>query len=181
MQDKNEAPRKAAFIDRDGTLIEEVNFLSKVEELRVFSYTLDAITLLKDSGWLVIVLTNQSGIGRGIFEEAAMHAIHQEMQSRLGGMIDAFYFCPHLPCDGCRCRKPGLGMIECAISDFAIDLPASWMIGDKSIDVATGRNAGGRSAMVMTGYGRAHSNDPDVKPDILAENLLDAVREILAV
>lgn len=179
MQNENEAPRKAAFLDRDGTLIEEVNFLSSVEELRVFPYTLEALTLLKDAGWLVIVLTNQSGIGRGIFEEGAMHAIHQEMQSRVGGMIDAFYFCPHLPCDGCSCRKPGLGMIESATSDFAIDLPGSWMIGDKKIDVETGKNAGGRSAMVMTGYGRTHSNDLDVRPDVLAENLLDAVREVL--
>ncbi len=179
MENNYQAPRRAAFIDRDGTLIEEVNFLSKVEELRVFPYTLEALTLLKNAGWLVIVVTNQSGIGRGIYDEAAMHTIHAEMQSQLGGIIDAFYFCPHLPCDGCTCRKPGLGMIESAISDFAIDLPGSWMIGDKKIDVETGKFAGARSAMVMTGYGRSHSKEPDVMPDVLAENLLDAVREVL--
>ncbi len=179
MKPNTEQPRKAVFIDRDGTLIEEVNFLSRVEDLRLFPYTLEALKLLKDAGWLVIVLTNQSGVGRGIFEEDAVHSIHREMQSQLGGIIDAFYFCPHLPCDGCTCRKPGLGMIESAMADFAIDLTESWMIGDKKIDVETGKSAGARSALVMTGYGRSHSNDLDVTPDVLAENLLDAVREVL--
>lgn len=171
--------QKAAFIDRDGTLIEEVNFLSRVEDLRVFPYTFEAIKLLKDAGFLVIVLTNQSGIGRGIYNEVEMHAIHDAMQDQLDGMIDAFYFCPHLPCDGCACRKPDLGMIESAMKDFEIDLENSWMIGDKKIDVETGHRAGIRSAMVMTGYGRAHSKLLQAKPDVLAENLLDAVREAL--
>jgi D-glycero-D-manno-heptose 1,7-bisphosphate phosphatase len=171
--------RKAAFIDRDGTLIEEVNFLSRVEDLRVFEYTAEALRLLKDAGFLIIVLTNQSGIGRGVFDEASMHAIHDEMQSRLGGLIDAFYFCPHLPCDGCTCRKPLPGMIESALADFQIDLDGSWMFGDKKIDVETGWNVGIRSAMVMTGYGHAHSKLLDTKPDVLAEDLLDAVLEAL--
>lgn len=177
MDDKEK--RKAVFIDRDGTLIEEVNFLSDVADLRVFPFTFDAVKLLKDAGFLVIVLTNQSGIGRGIFDEAAMSSIHDAMQLQLDGMIDAFYFCPHLPCDGCTCRKPSLGMIELAMRDFSIDLPGSWMIGDKKIDVETGHNAGCRTAMVMTGYGRAHLNHLNAKPDVLAENLLDAVREAL--
>ena len=170
---------KAAFLDRDGTLIEEVNFLSNVEDLRVFPYTFEAVKLLKDAGFLVIVVTNQSGIGRGIYDEAAMNSIHDEMQSQLDGMIDAFYFCPHLPCDGCSCRKPSLGMIEAAMKDFSIDLPNSWMIGDKKIDVETGQSAGSKTAMVMTGYGRGHANALDSTPDVLAENLLDAVRAAL--
>ena len=176
---KHPEPRKAAFLDRDGTLIEEVNFLSDVADLRVFPYTFEALKLLKDAGWLVIVVTNQSGIGRGIYDEDAMHAIHGAMQQQLDNMIDGFYFCPHLPCDGCSCRKPYLGMIESASADFAIDLANSWMIGDKAIDVETGSNAGIRSAMVLTGYGRVHSAQPGVKPDVLAENLLDAVRAAL--
>jgi len=94
-------------------------------------------------------------------------------------MIDAFYFCPHLPCDGCSCRKPSLGMIEAAVKDFSVELSDSWMIGDKSIDVETGQNAGTRTALVMTGYGRSHSDQLTSKPDVLAANLLDAVREAL--
>lgn len=175
----NTNPRKVAFIDRDGTLIEEVNFLSSVEDLRVFPFTYEAVKSLKDAGFLVIVLTNQSGIGRGIYDQAAMHSIHVEMQSQLDNMIDAFYFCPHLPCDGCSCRKPALGMIESAMKDFDIDLPNSWMIGDKKIDVETGKNAGTRSAMVLTGYGRSHSAQLESKPDVLAEDLLDVVRAVL--
>ena len=102
------------------------------------------------------------------------------MQARLGGMIDAFYFCPHLPCDGCTCRKPNVGMIKTAVGDFGIDLSASWTIGDKNIDVEVGRNAGTRTALVMTGYGRSHANGLNVQPDVLAEDLLDAVRQALS-
>ncbi len=170
---------KAAFLDRDGTLIEEVNFLSNVDDLRVFPFTFEALKLLKDAGFLIVVVTNQSGIGRGIYDEAAMNAIHEEMQAQLDGMIDAFYFCPHLPCDGCSCRKPNLGMLEAAVRDFSIDLANSWMIGDKKIDVEAGKKAGSKTAMVMTGYGRGHADQLDSKPDVLAENLLDAVREAL--
>src|SRR5829696_2702224 len=176
---KTEERKKAAFLDRDGTLIEEVNFLSNVDDLRLFPFTFESVKRLKDAGFLVIVVTNQSGIGRGIYDEAAMNTIHDEIQSRLDGMIDAFYFCPHLPCDACACRKPKRGMLKSAMKDFAIDIQKSWMIGDKKIDVETGRNAGTRTAMVMTGYGRAHSNQLDATPDVLAENLLDAVQEAL--
>lgn len=174
------AQRPAAFVDRDGTLIEEVNFLSRVEDLRLFPYTYESVKRLKDAGYLVIVVTNQSGIGRNIFDEASMHAIHDDIQRQLDGMIDAFYFCPHLPCDGCMCRKPGVGMIESAMKDFEIDLANSWMFGDKKIDVETGRNGGMRSAMVMTGYGRSHAKQLEFSPDVLAEDLLEAVRASLA-
>lgn len=176
----NTEERKAAvFLDRDGTLIEEVNFLSRVEDLRVFPYTREAIRSLKDAGFLIVVVTNQSGIGRGIYDADAMHAIHSEMQTQLDRMIDAFYFCPHLPCDGCSCRKPGLGMIESAIADHPIELTSSWMVGDKRIDVETGHKAGMKSAMVMTGYGRAHSETLQQQPEVIAEDLLEVVRAIL--
>ena len=175
----NVQTKPAAFIDRDGTLIEEVNFLSRVEDLRIFDYTAEAIALLKNLGFLVIVVTNQSGIGRNIYSEADMHAIHENLQARLNGSIDAFYFCPHLPCDGCKCRKPGLGMIEAACADFAINMRDSWIIGDKKIDVETGFNAAIKTAMVKTGYGRHHASDLERPPDIIAENLLEAVKLLL--
>jgi D-glycero-D-manno-heptose 1,7-bisphosphate phosphatase len=171
--------RPAAFIDRDGTLIEEVNFLSRVEHLKLFSYTDEAIKLLKANGFLVIVVTNQSGIGREIYTEDDMHRIHQVMQNDLGGVIDAFYFCPHLPCDGCKCRKPNLGMLDSAQADFDIDLQNSWMIGDKKIDVETAYKAGIRSAMVMTGYGRKHRDELIEPPTVIAEDLLEAVKTIV--
>lgn len=173
--------QKAIFIDRDGTLIEEVNYLSRVEDLKLFPFTKEALELLKADGFLILVLTNQSGIGRGVFDAEAMHNIHREIQRILPGMLDAFYFCPHLPCDGCDCRKPNLGMIEAACHDYEIDMEDSWMIGDKNIDVETGFNARIHSAMVKTGYGTRHLQQLQQLPDIIADDLLDAVRQILAV
>jgi len=123
-------------------------------------------------------VTNQSGIGRKIFDEPAMHAIHEKIQEAVDNKIDAFYYCPHLPTEGCRCRKPNLGMIEKACADFAIDLENSWMIGDKVLDIETGFNAGIKTALVLTGYGEKTAADSDKKPDLIAENLLEAVKEI---
>lgn len=171
--------RPAAFIDRDGTLIEEVNFLSRVDDLRVFSYTAEALRLLKERGFWILVLTNQSGIARGIYSEADMHSIHDAMQAELGGAIDAFYFCPHMPDAGCGCRKPGLQMIECAQRDFGIDLERSWIIGDKKLDIETAHNAGIGSALVLTGYGRQHQTELVYPPDVVGEDLLEAVRGIV--
>lgn len=178
MKDQNEK-RPAAFIDRDGTLVEEVNFLSKLEDLRLFPFTAEAIVLLKLRGFRIVVVTNQSGIGRRIYSEAEMRSIHDEMQLRLNGAIDAFYFCPHLPDEGCRCRKPALGMIEDAVADLNIELEGSWMIGDKKIDVETGVNAGISSALVLTGYGAKHLPSLDRKPEIIAADLLEAVKRIV--
>ena len=174
----HKAKRKAIFLDRDGTLIEEVNFLSRLEDLRFFDYTNEAIRLLKESGFLIIVVTNQSGIGREIFAESAMHAIHEKIQADLNEKLDAFYFCPHLPTDGCACRKPNIGMIEAACGNFNIDLKNSWMIGDKAIDVETGFNAGIKTALVLTGYGKKTVETLERKPDLIAENLLGAVKSI---
>lgn len=171
--------RPAIFIDRDGTLIEEVNFLSRVEDLRMFEFSKVAINSLKDAGYLVIVVTNQSGIGRGIYTEAAMHKIHEQIQLELDNSIDAFYFCPHLPDEKCPCRKPGLGMIKSAQSDFEIDMERSWMIGDKKIDVETGQNAKLRTAMVLTGYGLIHNASLESMPTIVVDNFGKAAREIL--
>lgn len=174
-----ETKRKAVFIDRDGTLIEEVNFLSRVEDLRLFSFTGDAVRLLKEKGFLVIVLTNQSGIGRKLFDESAMHAIHDRIQSELFPKLDGFYFCPHLPDEGCICRKPNTGMIEAACADFDIDLENSWMIGDKAIDIETGTNGGIKTGMVLTGYGRGDLEKLSQKPDIVADDLLAVVKLIV--
>ncbi|MGE3466220.1 MAG: HAD-IIIA family hydrolase, partial [Pyrinomonadaceae bacterium] len=102
------------------------------------------------------------------------------IQSEVLGAIDAFYFCPHLPNEGCRCRKPGLGMIEAALRDFDIDTERSWMVGDKKIDVETGLNAAISTALVLTGYGIAHKALLDVPPTIICANLGEAVSHILA-
>ncbi len=172
--------QKAIFIDRDGTLIEEVNFLHRVEELRFFDYTDEAVKLLKDKGFLVIIATNQSGIGRKVYTESDMHNIHEAIQNQLTEKIDAFYFCPHLPDAGCSCRKPNLGMIEQSCVDFEIDLENSWMIGDKILDVELGFNAKLKTALVLTGYGENHVELLSKQPDIVAKNLLEAVNFVIS-
>jgi D-glycero-D-manno-heptose 1,7-bisphosphate phosphatase len=175
----NKKGQKTVFIDRDGTLIEEVNFLSRLEDLCFFPWTIEAVRLLKENGFLVVVLTNQSGIGRKIFEESAMHEIHGKIQEELTEKVDEFYFCPHLPDEGCLCRKPNLGMIETARMHFEIDLENSWMIGDKAIDIETGFNAKIKTALVLTGYGQRALEILKKKPDVIAENLLEAVKVIV--
>jgi D-glycero-D-manno-heptose 1,7-bisphosphate phosphatase len=172
--------QKTIFLDRDGTMIEEVNFLSRVEDLRLFSFTKEAVKLLKSSGFRLIVLTNQSGIGRGIYDVEAMHAIHREMQVALDNAIDGFYFCPHLPDAGCECRKPKLQMIRDADQHFGVDFENSWMIGDKILDVETGGAAGIRTALVKTGYGAEHEKLLRRKPEIIAEDLFHAAQQIVS-
>ncbi len=171
--------QKAVFLDRDGTLIEEVNFLHRLEDLRYFAFTDEAVKRLKEKGFLVIVVTNQSGIARGKYTVEDMHRIHEQIQTDLTEKLDAFYFCPHMPDAGCRCRKPRLGMIEFALNDFPIDLKDSWMIGDKVLDVELGLNAGLKTALVRTGYGENHQHELPRCPDLIAENLLAAVEKIL--
>ncbi|QQS32853.1 MAG: HAD family hydrolase [Acidobacteriota bacterium] len=172
--------RPAVFLDRDGTLIEEVNFLSEVEHLRVFDYTKHALQRLKDAGFLLIVVTNQSGIGRGLYTEADMHAIHDALQERINSLIDGFYFCPHMPVAGCDCRKPGTGMFLQAETDHAIEIAASWMIGDKKIDMEAGKNAGVQTILVRTGYGAAHSESIGGVADVITDDLGEAAEIILA-
>ena len=169
----------AVFLDRDGTLIEEVNYLHRVEDLRLFPATATALSSLKDAGYLVIIVTNQSGIGREVYTERDMHNVHEAMQKQLDGAIDAFYFCPHLPCDGCRCRKPDVGMIESAMADFEIDLENSWMVGDKDIDVLVGQAARLKTALVLTGYGRAHRETLQIQPEIAADDIAGAIKQII--
>ncbi len=174
-----EMMQKAVFLDRDGTLIEEVNYLSRLEDLRFFPYTREALFSLKRAGFLLFVVTNQSGIGRGFFEESAMHGIHERIQSEMSGIIESFHFCPHLPEGGCICRKPKTGMIDAAVQNILIDRANSWFIGDKKLDIETGFNAGLRTALVKTGYGASHAAILDRSPNIIAENLGEAANAIL--
>jgi D-glycero-D-manno-heptose 1,7-bisphosphate phosphatase len=172
--------RPAVFLDRDGTLIEEVNYLARVEDLRIFPYSAEAIRILKNLGFLMVVVTNQSGIGRGVYDVAAMQTIHDEIQKELAGDIDAFYFCPHTPEEGCRCRKPNTGMIQAACREHSIDIETSWMIGDKDIDVEVGRNAGLSTLLVLTGYGLEHQRSLKVQPDKIVSDLLEAAYHVRA-
>ncbi|HTH50521.1 MAG TPA: HAD family hydrolase [Pyrinomonadaceae bacterium] len=171
--------RPAIFLDRDGTLVEEVNYLHRPEETRLFAGTKEALALLKDAGFALVVVTNQSGIGRGIYTVDDMERVHTALQHELGGIIDAFYHCPHLPCDSCECRKPGLKMIRDAERDLDLDIENSWIVGDKKIDVEAGQAAGMATVLVLTGYGISHRETLDQEPKIIAADIAEAAREIL--
>ena len=171
--------KKAFFLDRDGTVIKEVNHLSTVEETELYPYTIEALKLLKDAGFIFFITTNQSGVARGYFDASAVNAIHAKIQNELkanGLQMESFHFCPHMPDAGCKCRKPNTGMIEQACENFDIDLSESWMVGDKKLDIGMGFNAGTKTALVKTGYGEKHQSELDRQPDIIADNLLEVAK-----
>lgn len=180
---KNDSPKlhKAIFLDRDGTLCEEVNYLSRPADLRLYDFSADAVKLLRNKGFLIIVITNQSGIGRGFFDEKTLHLIHQKLTADLasqGTKLDAIYFCPHISADQCVCRKPKTGLIEEALEDFSIDPANSWMIGDKASDIETGFNAGMHTALVLTGYGRSESEKLSRPAELIGQNLFEIAQKI---
>lgn len=149
-----EIAKPAVFLDRDGTLMEEVGYCANPLEVRSFSRALGSLSRLHDAGFLNIIITNQSGIGRGLFSLADFEAVHTEFILQVGPRnIDATYFCADHPDQPTLRRKPGIGMIEEAVRDWNIDLSRSWMIGDKAIDIECGKSAGLRTILVETGYG----------------------------
>lgn len=173
-------PRRAAFLDRDGTLIDDVEYVWGPEDVALLPGAAAAVRALNDAGWLVIVVTNQSGVARGHFSAAELMRTNErvtELLAREGARLDAVLYCPHFPWTGCGCRKPETGMIDQACSRFPIDLPASWVIGDKAVDVELGRRAGCSSALVLTGFGRWESRY--ARADLVAPDLAQAVRAIL--
>ncbi len=175
--------QKAIFLDRDGTIIEEVNFLSTVENTKLFPYTIEALKLFSNAGFRLFVTTNQSGISRGYFGASAVNAIHSKIQNELAEAdikIEGFFFCPHFPDDGCKCRKPNIGMIDQALENFEIDLDKSWVIGDKKLDIGMGFNANTLTALVLTGYGAKHELELKRKPDLISENVLEAAKLIVS-
>jgi D-glycero-D-manno-heptose 1,7-bisphosphate phosphatase len=168
--------RQAVFFDRDGTLMEEVNYCAEPSQVRVFPGVPEALRDLKDAGFLNIIVSNQSGIGRGYFSEVQYHAVQRELLRQIGeGLIDAAYFCPNAPDVPSRCRKPEPGMLLEAARDFGINLADSVMVGDKTSDIECARRAGTRSILVATGYGLSQTCDPDFR----ANGVTDAAGWIL--
>ena len=178
--------RRAVFLDRDGTIAEEMGYVNHVDRLQIFPYAADAIRQLNRAEIPVIVVTNQSGIARNIFPESLVHEVHKKMISELaaaGAWIDAIYFCPHKSEDVCECRKPNPGMLERAAREHGLDLASSWVVGDRYADLEMAHAAGAHGILVMTGYGRGeyelHRAAWPRQPDLVTENLSDAVRHIL--
>lgn len=184
---------KVIFLDRDGTLNEEVNYLYRPEDLKLLPGVAEALRSFKDQGYRLVVITNQAGVARGYYREEDVDILHgclNKILAEKGAEIDAFFYCPHHPEHGigaykkkCHCRKPETGMFEQAEQCFSIDKSSSWMIGDKLIDVEAGHNYGVNTLLVGTGYGEEEwkkSRDKKDRPyDLYAENLKLAAEMIL--
>lgn len=187
------ASRPAVFIDRDGTLTEEVGYVNHPQRLRLLPRSAEAIRRLNAAGVAAVVVTNQAGVARGYFSEEVLHAVNDALVAQLkdaGAYLDGLYVCPHHPTEGvppfradCDCRKPKPGLLRRAAGELALDLGASTIVGDKASDLAVGPAVGARGVLVLTGYGLGewdYRRDTfAVPPDHIAEDLLDAVDWVL--
>ncbi len=177
-------PAKAApavFLDRDGTINEETEYLHRPEQMRFLPHALEGIKRFQDMGFRIVIVTNQPGIGLGYFSKEDFFKVNKAMLSGFSKariMVDKIYFCPHSKSEGCDCRKPGQALIRRAQDELNVDLEQSFIIGDKTSDLETGRRAGMRKILIQTGF-KASDGEYPVKPDIVAEDLLDAAKKVL--
>jgi D-glycero-D-manno-heptose 1,7-bisphosphate phosphatase len=177
---------KAVFIDRDGTVSEEIGYMYHAGLYKPFPWAGPAIRKINESGMKAVLITNQSGIGRGYFDERTVEEVHAKLMAELArhsAALDAIYICPHHPEAGCDCRKPHPGMLLRAEKEMQIDLGRSYVIGDKYVDIETAHRVGATSVLVLTGYGREerqrYKTNPQ-QPHFVVENLMDAVDKILS-
>lgn len=172
--------KPAVFLDRDGVLTVEKSYITSVEELELFSYTLECIKYIQEHGYYAIVITNQSGIARGLFTEDTLKEMNEYLKRITG--VDAIYYCPHHP-DGivdsykkiCKCRKPETGLFEQACQDFEIDMGRSYMVGDRAGDILAGQRTGLRTILLESGYG-VERLEAAVTPDYIFKDLRDVLQ-----
>ncbi len=180
--------QRAVFLDRDGTLVEDIGYLTDPTQLKLLAGSIEGMRLLQDY-FLIVMVTNQSAVARGLLDEAQLAQIHQSLAATLHGhgvFVDAVYACPHHPTCGaqryrvqCNCRKPQPGMILQASDDWNIRLRSSFMVGDKGSDVLAGQRAGVAATVLIESYQTASSLTPEAIPAYTADNLYDAARLIL--
>jgi D-glycero-D-manno-heptose 1,7-bisphosphate phosphatase len=187
------SPNRAVFLDRDGTINEEMGYINHIDRFAFLPRTAEAIRLINASGLKAVVVTNQSGVARGMFPESLVGEVHRKMEDLLRAgraYIDGIYYCPHHPDFGppeyrkpCSCRKPATGLIERACNELNIDPTRSYMVGDRIMDVEFGHKIGAKGILVLTGYGKGelmHCNGQwRREPDLIAKDLYDAVRWII--
>jgi D-glycero-D-manno-heptose 1,7-bisphosphate phosphatase len=183
--------KPAVFLDRDGTIIEEVGYLNRLDRLAFFPWTIDAIRSLNAAGFAVVVVTNQAGVAQGYYDEAFVRETHRRIDQavRAGrARVDAYYYCPHHPAakveayrQACECRKPGTGMLRQAAAQLDLDLSRSYVVGDRWGDVELARAAGAKAVIVTTGYatGTEQRADAAAAADHVADNLAGAAGWII--
>ena len=185
--------RPCVFLDRDGTVNEEVGYLHEPEKISLIPGAAQAIKKLNILGCLVVCISNQAGVARGYYSIDAVHEVHQKLEELLeegGAHLDRIYFCPHHPTEGqypyrinCECRKPGSGMLLKAAVELNIDLKRSYLIGDRLSDIQAAKNAGLKAILVLTGYGYKDLeniiNHQHIQPDSICQDIGAAVDWIL--
>lgn len=174
--------KKAVFIDRDGTINVNVHYLDDPDRFEMYPGVGEGLKILQDNGFTLIVITNQSGIARGLFTEEQLSAIHERMEQELqmfGVTLDGLYYCPHHPDERCNCRKPNTGLFKQAIREHDIIVHQSYMIGDKHLDVAAGKKIGVKTILIPEPHEReeclSQLDEWEVKPDYIADDFMDAV------
>lgn len=173
---------RTVFLDRDGTIARDVHYCRRVEDFEILPTVPQAIRLLNENGFKVVVITNQSGIARGYFTEETLLLIHQKMQeelARCNARVDAIYFCPHHPDEGCLCRKPKPALLLRAAVEVNIDLTLSYMVGDGQMDVQAGKAAGCKTVLMATGPNQGENQSLNQAPDYVADSLYKAVEWII--
>jgi histidinol-phosphate phosphatase family protein len=175
---------KAVFLDRDGTIIEEKNYLSDPAQVNILPGVGRGLQLLSNHGFKLILTTNQSGIARKYFTLSQLKSVHKKMVMLLaksGVKLDAIYYCPHAPDDRCSCRKPLIGMILKAKTRFNLDLTKSYSIGDKLTDVQLAHNFNGKGILVLTGYGKKERGliTKQTKPEFISKTLYETAKWII--
>jgi D-glycero-D-manno-heptose 1,7-bisphosphate phosphatase len=169
--------RPAVFFDRDGTLMEDAHYCADPALVKVFAGVPEVLHRLKEAGFGVFVVTNQSGIGRGLITEAQYRTVQEEFLRQAGrDWIDASYYCPDAPGVPSKCRKPEPGMVLAAAAEHHIDLAASYFVGDKCADIECGRRAGTRTVLVLTGYG----SEQRCAANLVCRDAVEAAERILA-
>ena len=174
---------KAVFIDRDGTIAKDVPYCSRPEDFELFPGAAEAIRVLNEHGFKVVVVTNQSGIARGYFTEEMLVRIHNKMSHELakhGAHVDAIYHCHHHPDDNCECRKPKPGMLLQAASDLNLDLGKSYVVGDSDMDIEVGRRTGCKTVLIALNCKECEASEQAPYPDYIAPSVSAAARWIIA-
>jgi histidinol-phosphate phosphatase family protein len=178
----SKANSRAVFLDRDGTIMEDSNYVGRVDRVVLIPSAMQALRRLHEAGFKLFIVTNQSGVGRGFFSREAVEEIHAHLDEQFatqGVSFDHYYVCPHHPEDNCDCRKPKPKFLREAAAEYGLDLERCFMVGDRPSDIQCGINAGTKTVLVLTGAGQETLSKGEVKPSFVAHDIAEAAEWIV--